>query len=86
MAESKARLISKAFTSTGDVKAENLDNIPPGGVDSAAIGYEVDVFRINHQNLSVSHTIDSADNALTAGPLTIDSGVVLTINGNLVIA
>jgi hypothetical protein len=85
MAESKARLISKAFTSTGDIKSESLDNVPVG-LDSAAIGYEVDVFRINHQNLSVSHTIDSADNALTAGPLTIDSAVVLTINGNLVIA
>jgi len=80
MAESKARFISKAFTSTGDVKSESLDNVPVG------VGYEVDVFRINHQNLSVSHIIDSADNALTAGPLTIDSGVVLTINGNLVIA
>lgn len=27
MTESKARLISKAFTSTGDVKSENLDNV-----------------------------------------------------------
>jgi hypothetical protein len=81
MAESKARLISKAFTSTGDIRAENLDNVPPGGLDSAAIGWEVDIFRINKQTLSINHTIDSADNAISAGPITVDSGVTLTVNG-----
>jgi hypothetical protein len=44
-----------------------------------------DIFRINKQNLSVSTTIDSAENASAAGPLTIDSDVTLTVNGNLTI-
>ena len=52
-----------------------------GGLDSAAIGYELDVFRINQQNISANHTIDSADNAMSAGPVTVDSGVTLTVNG-----
>lgn len=52
-----------------------------GGIDSAAIGYELNVFRINQQNISVNHTIDSADNAMSAGPVTVDSGVTLTVNG-----
>lgn len=36
MTESKARLVSKAFTATGDIKAENLDNVP-AGFDSADV-------------------------------------------------
>jgi hypothetical protein len=36
MAESKARLISAAFTSTGDIKSDNLDNVS-AGFDSADV-------------------------------------------------
>ena len=106
MAESKARIISKAFTSTGDVRAENLDNAGGGGgLDSADVlaisgGAGLDsatvialsgelkssIFRINPQSLSINTTIDSAENAHVAGPISFDSGVVLTINGNLVIS
>jgi hypothetical protein len=60
-----------------------------GGVDSAATltltNFEAGVFRINSQNLSTNHTIDSADNGMVAGPLTIDSGVTLIISGNLTV-
>jgi len=56
------------------------------GVDSAStltmVGYEANVFRVNSQNISSNHTIDSADNAMSAGPITVDSGVTVTINGN----
>jgi|DEB0MinimDraft_6_1074348.scaffolds.fasta_scaffold115768_2 hypothetical protein len=84
MAESKARLIAGNFTTTGtpaDVTGSTGAGGGGGGIDSAAIGYEQDIFRVNHQNLSISHTIDSADNAMSAGPITVDSGVTLTVNG-----
>ena len=43
------------------------------------------VFRINENTLSVNHTISQNENAMAAGPLTIESGVTLTIDGSLVI-
>lgn len=56
-----------------------------GGVDSATtldlVDFEKGVFRINGQTLDSNHTIDSADNAMSAGPITVDSGVTLTVNG-----
>jgi hypothetical protein len=62
-----------------------------GGTDSAtviALSGELKggMFRINPQTLSINTTIDSAENAHVAGPISFDSGVVLTINGNLVIS
>ena len=41
------------------------------------------VFRLNDNNLSTSVTIDSDKNAMVAGPLSIDSGQTLTLQGNL---
>ena len=81
MAESKSRNINKAFTPTGKIEAASV--VTTTGV--AAVGdapvVEADIFRINPQNLSINHTIDSADNAMSAGPITVDSGVTLTVNG-----
>ena len=62
-----------------------------GGTDSAtviALSGELKggMFRINPQSLNINTTIDSAENAHVAGPISFDSGVVLTINGNLVIS
>lgn len=62
-----------------------------GGTDSAtviALSGELKggMFRINPQSLSINTTIDSNENAHVAGPISFDSGVVLTINGNLVIS
>ena len=45
-----------------------------------------DIFRVHQQTLDTNVTIDSDENALCAGPLTVASTKVLTINGNLVIA
>lgn len=83
---SKTRLLANLITSTGDVKSTSLDNVvASGGVDSAStlnlINFEKGVFRINGQTLDSDHTIDSADNAMSAGPITVDSGVTLTVNG-----
>jgi hypothetical protein len=44
-----------------------------------------DIFRINEQTLNTDVTIESSENASCAGPLTIASGVTLTVNGNLTI-
>jgi hypothetical protein len=38
---------------------------------------------VHQQQLDTNVTIDSDENGLCAGPLTIASGVTLTINGNL---
>lgn len=62
MAESKARLISGAFTSTGDVRAENLDNVPPGGIDSADVVTLIDsnYVRTRADSAYIENIIDSA--------------------------
>lgn len=62
-----------------------------GSADSAtilAVAGELKggMFRINPQSLTINTTIDSNENAHCAGPISFDSGVVLTINGNLVIS
>lgn len=88
MAESKARLIAGNFTTTGtpaDVTGSTGAGGGGGGVDSATtldlVDFEKNIFRINGQTLNSNHTIDSADNAMSAGPVTVDSGVTLTVNG-----
>jgi hypothetical protein len=60
----------------GHFKGEN------GSVGSDRIG---DIFRVNEQTLNSDVTIESGENASCAGPLTIASGVTLTVNGNLTI-
>jgi len=47
---------------------------------------KADIFRVHQQQLDTNTTISLADNALCAGPLTVATGVTLTIEGNLVIA
>ena len=82
---------------SADVLAIGLDSAEVlaiaggGGADSATVlglsgELKSNMFRINPQSLSINTTIDSAENAHVAGPISFDSGVVLTINGNLVIS
>jgi len=44
-----------------------------------------DIFRVHEQQLDTNVTIDATENALAAGPLTVASGVTLTVTsgGNL---
>ena len=42
-----------------------------------------DIFRVHEQQLNNNVTMDTTENALAAGPLTIADGVTLTVNGNL---
>ena len=41
------------------------------------------IFRKNENTLTTNHTISHNENAIAGGPLTIASGVTLTIEGNL---
>lgn len=41
------------------------------------------LFRINGQTLSQNVTISSTENAVAAGPISVDSDVTLTLQGNL---
>ena len=44
-----------------------------------------DIFRVHSATLSTNVTIASTDNAIAAGPLTLDTNVTLTVAGNLTI-
>ena len=50
---------------------------------SEGINPAENIFRKNENTLRVNHTISHNENAMAAGPLTVDSGVTLTIEGNL---
>jgi hypothetical protein len=89
---SKTRLLANLITNTGDVKSANLDNVvASGGVDSAGtlslVGID-GIFREHNSHVTSNITIDSAYNAIAAGPIFIDSGYTITINDSatLVIA
>jgi len=44
-----------------------------------------DLFRVNNPNLDISTTIAASTNASVAGPLDVDSGVILDCQGTCVI-
>lgn len=64
-------------------------NVSGGGMfkgDNGTVGSRAgDIFRINEQTLNTNTTIDATENASCAGPLTLATGVTLTVNGNLTV-
>ena len=52
-------------------------------LSSPQINPRENMFRINEHTLKVDHTIANHENALSAGPITIETGITLTIEGNL---
>ena len=52
--------------------------------DSAAID-ALSLMKINPNQISNSTTLDSSNNALLIGPINVDSGVTITINGTLMV-
>ena len=52
---------------------------------SEGINPPENIFRKNENTLKVDHTISHNENALAAGPLTVDDGITLTVEGNLTI-
>ncbi len=60
--------------------------IPPGAVgglfkgENGEVGQSAgDIFRVHEQTLNTNVTIDADENAVCAGPLTVDTGVTLTV-------
>ena len=70
-----------SFRSAGYFQGEN------GATGDTASG-RGDIFRVHEKELNTSVTIAGTDNALCAGPLTLATGVVITVStgGTLVIA
>jgi hypothetical protein len=73
----------------GSVTSAKLDpNLVLGGGsflgDSG--GGTADIFRVHEDQLDTSITVAANTNALCAGPLTVATGVTITVNGNMVIA
>ena len=52
---------------------------------SEGINPPENIFRKNENTLKVNHTISHNENAMAAGPLTVDDGITLTVEGNLTI-
>ena len=74
-----------------DTSADENDNIvleenTDFGTDiltSEGINPPENIFRKNENTLKVNHTISHNENAMAAGPLTVESGVTLTVEGSL---
>ena len=52
-------------------------------LSSPQINPRENIFRINENTLRVNQTISHNENGLLAGPLAIESGITLTVEGNL---
>jgi len=74
---SKISTTSTGTTTTGTAVATKFQT------DSTKI--ETAIFRINDQTLTTNTTIATDENASCAGPLTINTGVTLTVSGNLTV-
>ena len=76
--QGKALVTSSTGGGGGTFKGENGEINAGGG----------DIFRVHQKQLDTNTTIDADENALAAGPLTVATGVTLTVTsgGNLVIA
>ena len=48
-------------------------------IDGASVGAADGVFYENGQNVTANYTITNGKNAMSAGPITIDSGVTVTV-------
>lgn len=84
--------VNNAFylcTSVGTASAAGWQRNSGGGQfkgENGTVGASPgDIFRINEKVLNTDVTIASGENASCTGPLTVASGVTLTVNGTLVI-
>ena len=77
-----------------DTSADENDNIvleehTDFGTDilssTGLINPRENLFRVNENTLRVNHTISQNENGMVAGPLIVDDGVTLTVEGNLTI-
>ena len=73
-------IFDNSATSFKRVSASGLGGGKFVGETSGGAG---DIIRVHENELNTSVAIDANNNGLCAGPLTIASGVTLTINGEL---
>ena len=70
-------------TSTSTLKRVSASGLGGGKFLGETSGSAGDIIRVHENELNTSVSIDANNNGLAAGPLTIASGVTLTINGEL---
>ena len=70
-------------TSTSTLKRVSASGLGGGKFLGETSGGAGDIIRVHENELITSLSIDANNNGLAAGPLTIASGVTLTINGEL---
>jgi len=70
-------------TSTSQLKRVSASGLGGGQFIGETSGGAGDIIRVHENELNTSVAIDANNNGLAAGPLTIASGVTLTINGEL---
>ena len=70
-------------TSTSTLKRVSASGLGGGKFLGEGAGGAGDIIRVLENELNTSVAIDANNNGLAAGPLTIASGVTLTINGEL---
>ena len=70
-------------TSTSTLKRVSASGLGVGKFLGETSGGAGDIIRVHENELNTSVSIDANNNGLAAGPLTIASGVTLTINGEL---
>ena len=56
------------------------------GASGASVGNSGDIIRVNQQTLDTNQTMSATDNGSATGPLTIASGVTLTISSGATLA
>ena len=73
------------ITAMGHAHSTNTvsDNVITAAKLNDAIGITSTPVRKNRNSISTGFTLDSNDNAMVAGPITIDSGVSVVINGSM---
>ena len=72
-----------AQTSAAEYKRVSASGLGGGKFLGETSGGAGDIIRVHENELNTSATIDANNNGLAAGPLTIASGVTLTISGEL---
>ena len=70
-------------TSTSTLKRVSASGLGGGKFLGETSGGAGAIIRVHENELNTSVSIDANNNGLAAGPLTIASGVTLTINGEL---
>ena len=70
-------------TSASTLKRVSASGLGGGKFLGEGAGGAGDIIRVHENELNTSVSIDANNNGLAAGPLTIASGVTLTINGEL---